>query len=74
MCGGKWESVEQQQPAEEIKMTERYKKNQKLSQAVKNPSVSSMNQSAMIIIYTAPLPSPCIIPQNSSTLAGEDTA
>lgn len=61
MCGGKWESVEQQQPAEENNMTERYKRRQKLSRAVRNPSVSCMSQSAVTITYTGPSP------QNSST-------
>lgn len=58
MCGGKWESVEQQRPAGEIKMTERYESSQKLSQALKKPSFSSVSQCAMTITYTAALPSP----------------
>lgn len=57
MCGGKWESVEQQQPAGEIKMTERYESSQ-LSQALKKPSFSSVSQCAVTITYTAALPSP----------------
>lgn len=58
MCGGKWESVEQQQPVEEINITERYKRSQKLSKVVKNLLVSCMSQSAVTIIYTGPLLSP----------------
>lgn len=66
MCGGKWESVEQQQPAEEINMTERYKRSQKLSKAVKNPSISCMSQSAVTIIYIVPLPSPASFPRTAA--------
>ena len=71
MCGGKWESVEQQQPAEENKMTERYKRSQKLSEAAKNPSVSSVSQSPTTVTYALLLRSPYIIPLNSSTLTGK---
>lgn len=66
MCGGKWESVEQQQPAEEINMTETYERSQKLSKAVKNPSVSCMSQSAVTIMYTGPLPSPASFPRTAA--------
>jgi len=41
MCGGKWESAEQQPPMEDIDMSERYKSNLKLSQAIIKPAVPS---------------------------------
>lgn len=53
MCGGRWESVEQQQPAEEISITEW---SQKLFTAAKHPWVSCMSPSAVTITYSGLYP------------------
>lgn len=72
MCGGRWESVEQQQPAEEISMTERYSGAKNSSWLLKThefPAWVHLQGQLPTVAFTQP----CIIPQNSST-AKENTA